>query len=149
MQHMEEPSMLMINLSSTVLKQIHVQQAVTASFNFLTKICPKVSISNLFTKTTLLMLHADSVLYGGAIDNCKLMGLDSYNSGEVFDMLINIEDENTNSTISSLPFCVCPYEMNYPDCSKSHISYIHCIQVKLLTLQLMLIGRGTEQLLQQ
>ena len=57
----------------TVLKQIHVQQAITASFNFLTKIYPKVSISNLFTKTTLLMLHAGSVLYGGAIDNCKLM----------------------------------------------------------------------------
>ena len=45
------------------------------------------------------------------------MGLDSYNSGEVFDMLINIEDDNTNSTISSLPFCVCPCENNYPDCT--------------------------------
>ena len=66
---------------------------------------------------------AGSVLYGGAIDNCKLMGLDSCKSGEVFDMLVNIEDDNTNSTISSLPFRVCPCENNYPDCSKSHISY--------------------------
>ena len=33
---------------------------------------------------------AGSVLYGGAIDNCKLThGLDSYNSGEVFDMIVH------------------------------------------------------------
>ena len=31
--------------------------------------------------------EAGSVLYGGAIDNCKLAGLESYSSGEVFDML--------------------------------------------------------------
>ena len=31
---------------------------------------------------------AGSVLYGGAIDNCKLThGLDSYSSGEVFNMI--------------------------------------------------------------
>ena len=28
---------------------------------------------------------AGSVLYGGALDNCKLTGLHSYSSGEVFD----------------------------------------------------------------
>ena len=31
---------------------------------------------------------AGSVLYGGAIDNCKLTGLDPHHSGEVFDMLV-------------------------------------------------------------
>ena len=36
---------------------------------------------------------AGSVLYGGAIDNCKLThGLDSYNSGEVFDMIVHNND---------------------------------------------------------
>ena len=65
-----------------------------------------------------------SVLYGGAIDNCKLTGLDSYNSGEVFDMLVHIEDDNKTSTISSEPFRVCPCENNLPDCSKSHVPYI-------------------------
>ena len=37
--------------------------------------------------------HAGSVLYSGAIDNCKLNhGLDSYASGEVFDMMVHNND---------------------------------------------------------
>ena len=36
--------------------------------------------------------NAGSVLYGGAIDNCKLIGLDSYSSSEVFDMLFYNND---------------------------------------------------------
>ena len=68
--------------------------------------------------------HADSagsVLYGGAVDNCTLTDLKSYglNSGEVFDMLINIEDENATSSISSVPFRVCSCEGNQPNCSRS------------------------------
>ena len=47
---------------------------------------------------------AGSVLYGGAIDHCTLTGLSS--SGDVFDMLVHIEDD-TNSSISSHPFRVC------------------------------------------
>ena len=50
---------------------------------------------------------AGSVLYGGAIDNCKLTGLDSYSSGEVFDMIVHIEDGNdynTTSKISSVTY---------------------------------------------
>ena len=66
---------------------------------------------------------AGSVLYGGAIDNCKLTGLDSYSSGEVFDKLVHIEDDNTTSSISSDPFHICPCENNYPDCSVSSIHY--------------------------
>ena len=70
---------------------------------------------------------AGSVLYGGAIDNCKLTpGLDSYSSGEMFDMIVNISDDNTDSKISSLPFRVCQCENNYPDCTKSsniHLAY--------------------------
>ena len=63
---------------------------------------------------------AGSVLYGGAIDNCKLTGLDSYSSGEVFDMLFQYEDDDTTSSISSDPFLVCPCGTNnHPNCSKS------------------------------
>ena len=64
------------------------------------------------------------MLYGGAIDNCKLTGLESASrSGEVFDMLVHIENDNTNPTISSDPFRVCPCENNRPNCSKSDKSY--------------------------
>ena len=66
---------------------------------------------------------AGSVLYGGAVDNCKLTGLDSYSSGEVFDMLVDIENDHTNSSISSLPFRVCPCENSLPDCEKSELKY--------------------------
>jgi len=67
--------------------------------------------------------HTGSVLYGGAIDHCKLTGLESYSSGEVFDMLVNIENDNTNSSISSEPLHVCPCENNHPDCSKAFKPY--------------------------
>jgi len=66
---------------------------------------------------------AGSVLYGGAIDYCKLTGLELYSSGEVFDMLVHIQNDNTNSSISSEPFRICPCENNKPDCSKSLKSY--------------------------
>ena len=62
---------------------------------------------------------AGSVLYGGAIDNCRLTGLESYSSGEVFDMLAHVEDENTTSSISSDVFRICPCENNLPNCHKS------------------------------
>ena len=56
---------------------------------------------------------AGSVLYGGAIDYCRLTGMDSYSSGEVFDMLVHVEDdENTTPSISSDPFQICPCENN-------------------------------------
>ena len=66
---------------------------------------------------------AGSVLYGGTIDDCKITGLEPYSSGEVFDMLVHIKNDNTNSSISSDPFHICPCENNYPDCSKSGKSY--------------------------
>ena len=66
---------------------------------------------------------AGSVLYGGAIDSCTLAGLDSNSSGEVFDMLAKIEDDNTNSSISSLPFHIRPCKNNRPDYNTSSISY--------------------------
>ena len=62
---------------------------------------------------------AGSVLYSGAIDYCKLTDLESSSSGEVFDMLVHIENDNTNSSISSEPYHICPCENNRPDCSKS------------------------------
>ena len=48
---------------------------------------------------------AGSVLYGGAIDNCKLThGLDSNSSGKVFDMIVHNNDSyyNTTSNINFL-----------------------------------------------
>ena len=63
---------------------------------------------------------AGSALYGGAIDNCKLNGLNSYSSGEVFDMLVHYEDDSaTNSSISSDPFGICSCEGNHLNCSNS------------------------------
>ena len=62
---------------------------------------------------------AGSVLYGGTIDNCTLIGLDSYNSGKVFDMLVQYERDNKASSISSDPFRICPRENNTPNCSQS------------------------------
>ena len=68
---------------------------------------------------------AGSVLYGGIIDNCKLtdFGPGSYSSGEVFDMLVHIENGNANSSVSSDPFRICPCENNRPNFSKSDKSY--------------------------
>ena len=62
--------------------------------------------------------NAGSVLYGGAIDNCKLhvTGLDS---GDVFDVLFQYEgdtDYSTTSKISSDPFHTCVCNNNLPDC---------------------------------
>ena len=62
---------------------------------------------------------AGSVLYGGAIDHCKLTGLDSNNSGEVFDMLFQYECDNTTSSISSDPSRICLCENNSTKCTKS------------------------------
>ena len=62
---------------------------------------------------------AGNVLYGGAIDNCKLTGPDTHNSNEVFDILFQYEDDNTTSSISSDPFHVCICENSQPNCSKS------------------------------
>ena len=56
-----------------------------------------------------------------AVNNCKLTGLDSYRSGEVFDKLVHIEDNtdhNTTSNISSYPLHICPCKNNIPDCGR-------------------------------
>ena len=69
---------------------------------------------------------AGSVLYGGVIDNCKLTGVDSaHSSGEVFKMLVHIEGDNTNSTISSVPIHICTCKNNFPDCSNYHYHDVH------------------------
>ena len=59
---------------------------------------------------------AGSVLYGGAIDDC---GLDPYYSSKLFDKLVQYEDNNTTSSISSDPFRICFCENNSPNCGKS------------------------------
>ena len=69
---------------------------------------------------------AGSVLYGGAIDNCKLThGLDSHSSGEVFDMIVHNNDTcyNTTSNISTDPIQICPCENNLPDFIKHQVSH--------------------------
>ena len=67
---------------------------------------------------------AGSVLYGGAIDHCKLNGFDTNSSGEVFDMIIHNESNNTSSEIFSDPFHVCPCENNQSDCENLTDRYL-------------------------
>ena len=63
---------------------------------------------------------AGSVLYGGAIDNCELNGVNTYSSGKVFDMLIITNDpDHSTTSISSDPIKICPCKNNLPDCSRS------------------------------
>ena len=70
---------------------------------------------------------AGSVLFGGAIDNCKLTGLESYSSGEVFNMVVYIDgtDYNTTSNISSDPLYIRPCEYNHSILSRfiKHTAY--------------------------
>ena len=66
------------------------------------------------------------MLYGGVIDNCKLNGLDSYNSGEVFDMLVHNDTDynvNTSSYISSDPLYICPCASNFLSCGYFNFSH--------------------------
>ena len=54
-----------------------------------------------------------SVLYGVVIDKCKLIDLDTYSSGEVFDKIVHIEDNTTSrQSVSSVPFHICPCNCN-------------------------------------
>ena len=70
---------------------------------------------------------AGSVLFGGAIDNCKLTGLESYSSGEVFNMVVHIDgtDYTTTSNISSDPLYIRPCEYNHSILSRfiKHTAY--------------------------
>ena len=60
---------------------------------------------------TILYWNADdagSVLYGGAIDNCKLThGLDSHSSGKVFDMIVH--NNNTTTQLQTFPLTQSKY----------------------------------------
>ena len=69
---------------------------------------------------------AGSALYGGAIDNCTLTGLNPYSSGEVFDRLVHYEDDSTtNSSISSAPFRICTCEGTHLNCNPSRTYAVH------------------------
>ena len=83
---------------------------------------------------------AGSVLYGGTIDSCKLThGLDS---GEVFDKLVQYEDDNTTSAISSDPFLVCPCDMNnHPDCNQEMYKTLSVYPGETLQLSVVAIGQ--------
>ena len=84
---------------------------------------------------------AGSVLYGGAVDNCKLTGQDSHGSGEVFDMLVHIEDDNTTSSISSEPFRICPCVNHHPDCSKSATEHFTVYPGDTFTVSVVAVGQ--------
>ena len=83
---------------------------------------------------------AGSVLYGGKIDNCKLTGLDSYSSGEVFDTLVHIIDTNHNitSNISSGALRICLCKNNFPDCGESPYLQVYPGE----TFQISVVGVG-------
>ena len=55
-------------------------------------------------------------LYGGAIDNCRLTGLDWYRSGDVFDKIFDIEYDHNNSEVYFNPLHICPCQDNHPNC---------------------------------
>ena len=80
---------------------------------------------------------AGTVLFGGTIDNCTVSGLDSHNSGEVFNKLFQYEADNTTSSVSSDPFHVCLCENNNPNCSKSNKTLLvypgETVQVSAIT----------------
>ena len=58
-----------------------------------------------------------NMLYGGAVDHCKLNGLNVSNSGQVFDQLTEHKSDNG---ISSDPFYVCLCENDHLNCNKSN-----------------------------
>ena len=68
-----------------------------------------------------------SILFGGAIDNCELDGVSTNSSGEVFDMLIINNDNNTASNISSDPIKICPCEKNLPKCNRTRNSILYLL----------------------
>ena len=73
---------------------------------------------------------AGSVLYGGAIDHCKLTySLDKYSSAKVFDMLVhnNNTDYKTTSNISSDPLQLCVCENNLPKCGMTNYNLPHMV----------------------
>ena len=74
---------------------------------------------------------AGSVLYGGAIDNCQLNGVNTNSSGEVFDKLIfnNDPDHSTTSNISSYPLHICLCKDNLPDCRGSRYDMVPYPQI--------------------
>ena len=89
--------------------------------------CPSTRYSSIDVQFVFKSNSADvagRMLYGGTIDNCNLNGIYPYSSGTVFDMLVHIEDDNTNSNISSLPLHICPCTNNFPNCS-SYFRYNH------------------------
>ena len=71
---------------------------------------------------------AGSVLYGGAVNNCKLThGPDSYSSDKVFDMIVHNDDTHysTASNISSDPIYTCLCKI--PDCSSLWYDVRHTV----------------------
>ena len=52
---------------------------------------------------------AGSMLYGGGVDNCKLThGLDSYSSGNVFDILVH-NDDSDGTQLQTFPLTQLKY----------------------------------------
>ena len=78
-----------------------------------------IDVQLVFTNNT--ADDAGSVLYGGAMDNCKLThGLDL---GGVFDMIVHIDNDNTTSSISSTQLYICLCENNLPKCNTTASSF--------------------------
>ena len=76
---------------------------------------------------------AGSVLYGGVIDNCKLThGLDSYSSGEVFDMIVYDYDSYYKQlqTFPLTQFKYAPVKTIFQTVLRSIMFHTQCILVK-------------------
>ena len=105
---------------------------------------PDKNLSNIDVQLIFTNNSADvagSVLYGGAIDNCKLTGLNSYSSSELFDMIFYIEDINATSSISSEALYICPCENNYLNCSKNRYSFRHVYPGEKFQVSVIAVGQ--------
>ena len=60
-------------------------------------------------------------LYGGAINNCRLTGLDWYHSGDVFDKIFDIEYDHKNSEVYFNPLRICPCQYSHPTSNNLNI----------------------------
>ena len=91
-----------------------------------------------------------SVLYGGAIDNCTLTGMDSHSSGKVFNTIVHIENNSYHSAVSQIssePLHIRPILQTAVNLNI--MIHAQCILVKRFGLLWLQLDKGVEQCLAQ
>ena len=92
---------------------------------------------------------AGSVLYGGAIDNCKLTyGLDSHSSSEVFDMIVYNNDTDYNTQLPQTHFKYACVKIIFQTVVRMYITFhTQYILVKCFTFLWLQLDEDMEQFL--